>query len=266
MPEEHEDLAKGAGRRVADALLEGRYAAGRRARSIARRALDPGRIVRYVETNPVRKLQIGTGPNPLPGWLNTDFAPDTYPEHRGTIVRLDAAKLFPLPDATFDYVFSEHQIEHIAEPAAHVMVAECFRILRPGGRIRIATPDLDAIVSLREGELDEPARHYVDWVMTRFRPNVRSGSRRCYVINHMFTDHGHRFIYDEETLTAILGDAGFADPVRFAPGESDDPDLRGLETHGRAIGDERVNSYETMVVEAVKPTRGAGSAGGGSTS
>jgi predicted SAM-dependent methyltransferase len=248
-----EDLVKGAGRRVADALLEGRYAAGRRVRSIGRRALDPRRITEYVETHQVRKLQIGTGPNPLPGWLNTDIAPDTYVEHRATVVLLDATKPFPLDDMTFDYVFSEHQIEHIPEPAARLMVAECFRVLRPGGRVRIATPDLDAILSLHEGELDEPARHYVDWVMARFRPDIRSGNRRTHVINHMFMDHGHRFIYDQETLVAMLTDAGFADPARFPPGESVDEELRVLETHGRAIGDERVNSFETMVVEAVRP-------------
>jgi SAM-dependent methyltransferase len=252
MPSRDEEPTKRLGRVVAGTFVQGQHLVGRHVRSIRRRALDPRRIEQYVETHAVRKLQIGTGPNPLSGWLNTDLAPDTYPEHRSTIVHLDATKSFPLRDMTFDYVFSEHQIEHIPEPDAHVMLAECFRILRPGGRIRIATPDLVAILRLQGEPLDELERHYVDWVMTRFRPNVRSGNRCCYVINHMFTDHKHRFIYDYETLAALLTDAGFVDAHRCSPGESSDPELRRLETHGQAIGDECVNSFETMVVEAVR--------------
>jgi len=221
-----------------------------------RKALDPYRIRRYVEAHAVRKLQIGAGPNPLPGWLNTDLLPDTYPEHRDEIVRLDASRSFPFDDMSFDYVFSEHQIEHIPEPAAHTMVGECFRVLRPGGRIRIATPDLAAIVGLYDDPLDELEQHYVDWVMARFRPDVRSGNRRCHVINHMFKDHKHQFIYDYETLVALLSHAGFVEAVRWNPGESNDPALRGIEIHGQAIGDERVNSFETIAVEAVRPERG----------
>jgi SAM-dependent methyltransferase len=256
MPDRNENFTKRVGDVLAGTFVRGRHLAGRRARSIQRRALDPRRIERYVETQTVRKLQIGTGQNPLSGWLNTDLAPDTYPEHRSTIVYLDATKSFPLDDMTFDYVFAEHQIEHIAERSAQVMAAECFRVLRPGGRIRIATPDLGRILGLYEGELNELERHYVEWVMTRFRPNVHSGNPRCYVINHMFTDHKHQFIYDYETLLALLSDAGFVDAVRCNPGESSDPELRRLETHGHAIGDEPVNSFETMVVEAVRPAPG----------
>jgi SAM-dependent methyltransferase len=239
---------------LAETFVSGRQFAGRQVRAVRRRALDPLWIRRYLRAQPVRKLQIGTGPNPLPGWLNTDLLPDTYPEHRHKIVFLDAARSFPFDDMMFDYVFSEHQIEHIPERAARSMIKECFRILRPGGRLRIATPDLAAILGLYDKPLDQTGQHYVEWVMTRFRPNVGSGNKRCYVINHMFTDHKHEFIYDFETLSAILADAGFAEILRRKPGESDDPIFRGVESHGQAIGDEEVNGFETMVVEAVRPS------------
>jgi predicted SAM-dependent methyltransferase len=233
------------------------YSAGLQVRSLRRRVVDGRAIDRYFQAHSVRKLQLGTGPNPLPGWLNTDLVPDSYPEHRDEIVFLDATKPFPLDAMTFDYVFSEHQIEHVTEPEARSMLKECFRILRPGGRVRIATPDLSAILTLYEDPLDERARHYIDWVVTRFLPNIRSGNRRCYVINQMFMAYKHRFIYDHETLAALLTDAGFVELVRQEPGESDDPVLRGVEGHGRAIGDEEVNRFETLVVEAVRPSGGA---------
>jgi predicted SAM-dependent methyltransferase len=233
-----------------------RHFVGRQVRMALRRFLDPLRIKRYLATHPVRKLQLGTGPNPFAGWLNTDLSPDTYPEHRNKIVFVDAAKAYPLDNETFDYIFSEHQIEHISETDARAMLHESFRVLRPGGRIRIATPDLAAIVGLWDDPLSDPERHYINWVMARFRPNVRSGNRRCYVINHMFTDHKHQFIYDYETLATMLSDIGFIDVTRREVGESDDPVLCGVETHGSAIGDEEVNRFETLVVEATRPSVG----------
>jgi predicted SAM-dependent methyltransferase len=229
------------------------YLAGRQVRSLRRKVLDGRAIERYLQTHSVRKLQLGTGPNPLPSWLNTDLLPDTYREHRNQLVFLDATKRFPLDAVTFDYVFSEHQIEHISEPDARLMLKECFRILRPGGRIRLATPNLSAILGLYDDSLDEIERHYIDWVITTFLPDIRSGNKRCYVINQMFMAYKHRFIYDYETLGALVTDAGFVDVVRREAGESDDPVLQGVEAHGRAIGDEEVNRFETLVVEGVRP-------------
>jgi predicted SAM-dependent methyltransferase len=215
--------------------------------------LDPRRVRRYLGAHPVRKLQLGTGPNPLAGWLNTDLRPDLYREHRGKIVFLDATKSFPFDDMTFDYVFSEHQIEHISQRDASAMARECFRVLCPGGRIRIATPDLAAILRLYANPLDGRQLHYIEFMMTRFLPDAQYGNPSCHVINLMFKGFGHRFIYDDQTLSALLSEAGFVEIVKFEPGESGDPALRGLEAHGRAIGDEDVNRLETMVIEGTRP-------------
>jgi predicted SAM-dependent methyltransferase len=224
--------------------------------------MDPLTIRRYLASHPVRKLQIGAGPNPLAGWLNSDVSPDDHPHSHGDeITFLDAAKRFPFEDATFDYVLSEHMIEHLSEAGAHVMLAECFRVLRPGGRIRIATPNLAAIVGIYEDPLSDLQRHYVDWVMTTFRPEVRGGNPRCYVMNQMFTAYGHRFIYDHETLTLMITAAGFSDVAHYRPGQSDDPALRGVERHGQLLGDEDVNNFETMVLEATRPVADASPTG-----
>jgi predicted SAM-dependent methyltransferase len=232
---------------------KGRNMVFKHARSLHRRTFDRRRIARYLETHTVRKLQLGTGPNPLEGWLNTDRWPDIYPERRGEIIFLDATKPLPIADASLDYVFSEHLIEHVSEVDARSMLEECFRVARPGGRIRIATPDLARILSLYDDRLDEIQQHYLEWVTTRFRADIHADNSRCYVINRMFNSYGHKFIYDFETLSAMLAQAGFVDIVRFEPGESVDPVLRGIETHGRALGDDDVNRFETMVIEAARP-------------
>jgi SAM-dependent methyltransferase len=228
------------------------YAFGLWARLLRRKATDKRAIDRYLARHAVRRLQLGTGPNVLSGWLNTDIAPDTYPELRERIVFLDATRPFPLGDMTIDYIFSEHQLEHISEAGARSMFSESFRVLRPGGRIRIATPDLSALLQLHAEKPDPLAEHYLEFMTGRFIPKAR-GNPACQVINHMFYAHGHRFIYDFETLSALVADVGFVGIVRCKPGESRDPVLGGLEAHGRAIGDEDVNRFETMVLEATLP-------------
>jgi predicted SAM-dependent methyltransferase len=51
-------------------------------------------------------------------------------------------------DNTFDYIFSEHMIEHVDHDGAVAMLRECYRVLKPGGTICMATPDLAVIVGL----------------------------------------------------------------------------------------------------------------------
>lgn len=47
------------------------------------------------------------------------------------------------PDGAFDAITARHVLEHVREPAA--FLAECWRILRPGGRLVIVTPNVDSL-------------------------------------------------------------------------------------------------------------------------
>jgi predicted SAM-dependent methyltransferase len=77
------------------------------------------------------------------GWLNTDYEPELP-----IVMHLDASQRFPFREATFDYIFSEHVIEHISYWDGMKMLAECFRVLKGSGKVRISTPDLAFLVDL----------------------------------------------------------------------------------------------------------------------
>src|SRR5215216_3456181 len=96
---------------------------------------------------PSRKLHLGCGKHSLAGWLNTDM--NECPA--SSIIKLDATKPFPFEPGSFAYVFSEHMIEHIPFKDGTSMLKECFRVLQPGGKIRIATPDFRFLVNLYVG-------------------------------------------------------------------------------------------------------------------
>jgi predicted SAM-dependent methyltransferase len=193
----------------------------------------------------VRKLHVGCGGHPLAGWLNSDLDP-----RRWSTLRLDAARRFPLDDACLDYVYSEHMIEHLTLPQGRRFLTECRRVLKPGGRIRTATPDLAFLLDLLRPDKSALQQQYVRWAAATFLPGVQ-GADASAVVNNFFRDWGHRFIYDEPTLRRELAAAGFAGIVRRALNASDDPNLRGLENESRLPAG--FLALETMVLEAERP-------------
>ena len=217
------------------------------ARFTASRFTRDTRIAAYLRDHDVRKLQLGTGSNPLDGWLNTDVADF---RRRNEVVYLDARRAFPLPDGSFDVVFSEHVIEHLTYSEGRRCLAECRRVLRPGGRIRIATPSLDRLLRLYREDLSDLERRYLRWSVDTF---VRDADAYLpgFVVNNMFWNFAHRFVYDERTLRHALEAVGFVDVEPWPVGESGDPRLVGLERHMRSVAE--FNAFETMVLEARRP-------------
>ena len=214
--------------------------------TVLQKARRSQKIKRHLAANDRLRVMIGAGPSKVEGWLATDLLPS-----RADVVFLDAGKPFPFADGAVDRIHSEHMIEHVDHPIGRRMLAECHRVLRPGGRIRIATPDFDRVVALAgpiDGSLAEQVRE------SNLRRDVAEpeASNPVYAVNRLFSEYGHRFLYTEDLLRRALDAAGFTDVRRYDVGESDDPEFRGLEQHDRQI-DEAWNRYQTMVLEATKP-------------
>jgi predicted SAM-dependent methyltransferase len=157
------------------------------------------------------KLHLGCGPLALPGWVNIDN--QRYP---GVDKVLDLRKGLPYKDVSF--VFAEHFIEHLAYDDALKLMRESRRVLRDDGVLRLSTPNLDWV-----------------WV-THYRLDAADDQQvaACFYLNRAFHGWGHQFLYNERTLAATLRDAGFANVKRVAYGESEHPELRGLERHEKS--------------------------------
>lgn len=204
----------------------------------------------YLRTTAVPKLHLGAGHHRLDGWLDTDRDPSSG------AVFLDVTRPLPFPAATFTRIFAEHLIEHLPYDVGLAMLERCHRVLRPGGRIRLATPDLVTIMGLHRSVDDTGGgaigQRYAAWLADSYF-DPRHGPDAVFAINKVVRGWGHAFIYDEATLRATLEAAGFVGIERCPFGQSGDPALRGLEGHGVADGNADLSAFETMALEATRP-------------
>lgn len=180
------------------------------------------------------------------GWL----ASDLKPKNRG-ILFIDATQPLPFAGGSFSYVFAEHMIEHIEYDDGQNLIREIYRVLRPGGVVRIATPDLVRCASVVIEPLAPEARAYVDWSNDKFGNHVNG--RASFVLNRLMRWWGHRFLYDQPTLRDLLTGAGFVAIEMQQIGQSRHSMLQGMEHHGDVIS-EQANRFETMIMEGTKPS------------
>lgn len=99
------------------------------------RTADPG----FVTAEMAGKANLGCGQVYHPAWLNFDLCPCSL-----QVRPIDLGRSLPFPDGSLETVYSSHVVEHLPRGRVSFFLAECRRVLRPGGIIRLVVPDLEA--------------------------------------------------------------------------------------------------------------------------
>ena len=159
---------------------------------------------------------------------------------------MDLTKTFPIEDEQFDYVYSEHAIEHLSYWNGQNMLQESFRVMKPGGRIRISCPDFQFLIDMYTNPT-ELSEEYIK----ETNPNWAPFPSAIFTINNYVRDWGHQFIYDKTALQMSLEAAGFVNVTTHKITESLDPNLQNLEIPWRMKPGHL--QLETMTLEAEKP-------------
>lgn len=111
-------------------------------------------------------LNLGCGSRYHPEWVNVDIVPQGP-----SVIQHDLSQRLPFSAESFDVVYHAAVLEHIRRVDAPIFMTECYRVLKPGGVIRVGVPDLEQICQLYLLKLnaaatgDEMARHDYDWIL-----------------------------------------------------------------------------------------------------
>jgi len=177
------------------------------------------------------KLNLGCGRRPLPDWINVDISPFS-----GAEVFTDLRDRWPFDDCAAQAIYTRHCFEHFSEDELSRIITQCYRVLAPGGKMRIGVPSLEvAVQKYREGDFQFAAR------TNRYQS---PGRKFCSYI----TDKGnHKIMLDYGYLTELLAEAGFCKIVRMQGGTSG-----FVRTDQLAMGD-CAEDWVTLYVECEKP-------------
>lgn len=207
----------------------------------------------YFSSNEIRKLHIGCGHHLLKGWLNVDLFPSC-----SEVFLMDVTQGFPFENGTFDYIYTEHMLEHIPYSQGNLMLLECFRVLKTGGKFRISTPDLEFLIDLYQKNKTEDQIEFIRDSLARWIKDSplyygAPSFNETFVINNYMRAWGHEFIYDENVLRDLLLKIGFARIHRVSICESKDSILQNLENTSRKPPG--LVALESLIIDCEKPTK-----------
>src|SRR5581483_11723269 len=197
------------------------------------------------DVNGKTRVNIGSGTSGASGWFNIDNSP-TIPLSRIPLVRRipripawpadvrrhDVRKGLPFNDSSVRFIYSSHTFEHFSWEESLRVAKECFRILEPGGVLRVVVPNLTLLVGEYLRDRSPLASH-------TFLARL-SLSHTVFDLLHPGANHSQMF--DESSLLHLLRLAGFPNPEVMAFLQSRIPDLGAVEPEAR--------KRESLYVEA----------------
>ena len=212
------------------------------------------------------RLNIGCGDAPTTGWVNYDNSPAVRLARWQVLTKLlqaigmidagnvafiancrrlgiryaDAARRIPHASGSVDVVYSSHMIEHLDRREAASFLAECLRVLKPGGVLRLVAPDLrwSILEYMEKGRADEFVAQ-LQFDIDRPR-GVADGVRRL-----LSGGRGHHWMYDGPSLSRLVSGCGFAGVEIVPAGQTRLADPGSLDLREREI--------ESVYIEANRP-------------
>lgn len=138
------------------------------------------------------KLHIGCGKKYLPGYKHLDVIPF---EHVDFVC--DARKLESVEDTSVSEIYACHVLEHVERGEVVNVLREWHRVLLPGGKLRLAVPDFEAVVNEYVENRD----------LMCFQGLLYGGQTYDYNFHHV--------VFDFAVLESMLIEAGFKAVERY---------------------------------------------------
>lgn len=201
------------------------------------------------------KLHLGCGLNTPEGWLNVDGSWNArlakHPFLKKILRRLkllpqsqleikwnpdifihDLKKPLPFENDSFGAVYASHVLEHLYLSQARNLLKECFRVLKPGGILRIMVPDLEKIADDYVKSKDNLAASKMMEELNFINPNSVSGGFFYRIYSRLKDFLSHKWMYDAKSLVFYFNEAGFADAQKMQLKKSGIENIEKIELNG----------------------------------
>jgi predicted SAM-dependent methyltransferase len=197
-------------------------------------------------------------------WINCDILDlNAWAQQNGfEFKQFDARQVMPWPDSSVDLIIASHFLEHITRAEGDQFLKECFRVLKPGGILRITVPDTKLIAQsfvwqemISKGATIGGNRSIKS--AFSFNEGVKNAEDECEAFWNLLTV-GHITAYDEDSLGAKMNKASFT-TYKCNPGESNSPEIKAetkdmypeLSLYVEGVKPDLVH---TLPAESLKPT------------
>ena len=198
-----------------------------------------------------RKYNLGCGTLLFPEFLNIGYWANLgdgnlYEDFNGTkgayMLNFDLRNGIPAEDNSLSLVYHCHMLEHLSYVEGISFTKECFRVLSPGGRMRIVVPDLELWINAYKNK----NRFFFEEYRKVLDPSLHVTNGAIFM--GMLHGHEHRCGYDFETLCWMLEDAGFSRLERKLYGDSSIEGISKMEPQ------HPLRTMESLCVECMKAT------------
>lgn len=149
------------------------------------------------------KINAGSFTVMIKGFINIDKLDlHAYAKEHGFLFdQVDVRYGLPYPDGSTELLNASHLIEHLNRDEATYFLKECRRILKPDGKLRIGTPDLNKLIeAYTQGDMERFNEHQPD----EYRDSPSQADRFWRILTP-----DHKTIYDYEALKQLLEETGF---------------------------------------------------------
>lgn len=155
------------------------------------------------QTHQKLKINLGSGEYPIAGWINIDMA--------GSDLPYNVLWGLPFPDQSVDFVYSSYLLEHLNyRHDAPRLLQEIYRVLKPGGVLRIAAPHIRPFLQAYLNQ-DQAFFDHVEstWGFSFGGTLLEKALNYAGVGHRAGVVDDHKFGYDDLTLSQLLQSADF---------------------------------------------------------
>jgi predicted SAM-dependent methyltransferase len=140
----------------------------------------------------MKKLHLGCGEKHIEGFINVDSR-----NLEGVDLVDDISKLLSIEDGSVDLIYASHVLEHFGRLKYMEVLDRWYRLLKPGGIIRISVPDFESV-----------CYHYIENKdIYQLRGFLYGGQN--------YPENYHYCAWDFKSISKDLNDSGFKDVKKY---------------------------------------------------